>query len=104
MRLTGRRRTLPGSYETTGKKLLTGRSNSGAQNSAKLLPEWSERMSKEANAAALSKFAEAVNTGNYELFSDVVATRLCRPRSRSGTGSRTGRISGSFYRNAPSLP
>jgi predicted ester cyclase len=31
-------------------------------------------MSKEANAAALSKFAEAVNTGNYEVFSDVVAT------------------------------
>jgi predicted ester cyclase len=31
-------------------------------------------MSKEANAAALNKFAEAVNTGNYELFSDVVAT------------------------------
>jgi SnoaL-like domain len=30
-------------------------------------------MSKEANAAALSKFAEAVNTGNYELFRDVVA-------------------------------
>ena len=31
-------------------------------------------MSKEANAAALSKFAEAVNTGNYELFKDVVAS------------------------------
>jgi steroid delta-isomerase-like uncharacterized protein len=31
-------------------------------------------MSKEANAAALSKFAEAVNTGNYELFRDVVAS------------------------------
>jgi steroid delta-isomerase-like uncharacterized protein len=31
-------------------------------------------MSKEANAAALSKFAEAVNTGNYDLFSDVVAS------------------------------
>jgi predicted ester cyclase len=31
-------------------------------------------MSKEANAAALSKFAEAVNTGKYELFSDVVAS------------------------------
>ena len=31
-------------------------------------------MSKEINAAALSKFAEAVNTGNYALFSDVVAT------------------------------
>ena len=31
-------------------------------------------MSKEANAAALSKFAEAVNTGKYELFRDVVAT------------------------------
>jgi steroid delta-isomerase-like uncharacterized protein len=30
-------------------------------------------MSKEANAAALGKFAEAVNTGNYALFSDVVA-------------------------------
>jgi steroid delta-isomerase-like uncharacterized protein len=44
------------------------------RNSAKLFPEWSERMSKEANAAALSKFAEAVNTGKYELFSDVVAS------------------------------
>jgi steroid delta-isomerase-like uncharacterized protein len=31
-------------------------------------------MSKEANAAALSKFAEAVNTGKYELFSDAVAS------------------------------
>jgi len=31
-------------------------------------------MSKEANAAALGKFAEAVNTGNYELFRDVVAS------------------------------
>jgi steroid delta-isomerase-like uncharacterized protein len=31
-------------------------------------------MSKEANAAALSKFAQAVNTGNYDLFSDVVAS------------------------------
>lgn len=30
-------------------------------------------MSKEANAAALSKFAEAVNTGKHELFKDVVA-------------------------------
>jgi steroid delta-isomerase-like uncharacterized protein len=30
-------------------------------------------MSKEANGAALSKFAEAVNTGNYKLFDDVVA-------------------------------
>jgi steroid delta-isomerase-like uncharacterized protein len=30
-------------------------------------------MANEANAAALSKFAEAVNTGNYALFSDVVA-------------------------------
>ena len=30
-------------------------------------------MSKEVNAAALGKFAEAVNTGNYALFSDVVA-------------------------------
>jgi len=30
-------------------------------------------MSKEANAAALSKFAEAVNTGNYDLFRDCVA-------------------------------
>ena len=31
-------------------------------------------MSKEANAAALGKFAEAVGTGNYELFKDVVAS------------------------------
>ena len=31
-------------------------------------------MSKEANAAALGKFAEAVNTGKYELFSEVVAS------------------------------
>jgi steroid delta-isomerase-like uncharacterized protein len=31
-------------------------------------------MSKEANAAALSKFAEAVNTGNYKLFRDAVAS------------------------------
>ena len=31
-------------------------------------------MSKEANAAALSKFAEAVNTGSYGLFRDVVAS------------------------------
>ena len=31
-------------------------------------------MSKQANAVALGKFAEAVNTGNYALFSDVVAT------------------------------
>jgi len=31
-------------------------------------------MSKAANAAALSKFAEAVNTANYELFGDVVAS------------------------------
>ena len=31
-------------------------------------------MSKEANAAALGKFAEAVNTGNYGLFRDVVAS------------------------------
>ena len=31
-------------------------------------------MSKEQNAAALTKFAEAVNTGNYDLFNDVVAT------------------------------
>ena len=30
-------------------------------------------MSKESNGAALSKFAEAVNTGNYKLFNDVVA-------------------------------
>lgn len=30
-------------------------------------------MSKEQNAAALTKFAEAVNTGNYDLFNDVVA-------------------------------
>ena len=30
-------------------------------------------MSKEQNAAALTKFAEAVNTGNYDLFDDVVA-------------------------------
>jgi steroid delta-isomerase-like uncharacterized protein len=30
-------------------------------------------MSKEANAAALGKFAEAVNTGNYTLFGDAVA-------------------------------
>jgi steroid delta-isomerase-like uncharacterized protein len=30
-------------------------------------------MSKEENAAALSKFAEAVNTGKYEIFSDAVA-------------------------------
>jgi steroid delta-isomerase-like uncharacterized protein len=31
-------------------------------------------MSKEANAAALSKFAEAVSTGNYELFKEAVAS------------------------------
>jgi steroid delta-isomerase-like uncharacterized protein len=31
-------------------------------------------MSKETNAAALGKFAEAVNTGNYNLFGDVVAS------------------------------
>jgi steroid delta-isomerase-like uncharacterized protein len=31
-------------------------------------------MSKEANAAALDKFAEAVNTGNHELFKDAVAS------------------------------
>jgi steroid delta-isomerase-like uncharacterized protein len=31
-------------------------------------------LSKEANAAALSKFAEAVNTGSYQLFRDVVAS------------------------------
>jgi steroid delta-isomerase-like uncharacterized protein len=30
-------------------------------------------MSKEANAAALGKFAEAVNTGDYNLLGDVVA-------------------------------
>ena len=30
-------------------------------------------MSKEQNAAALTKFAEAVSTGNYDLFDDVVA-------------------------------
>ena len=30
-------------------------------------------MSKEANLAALTKFAEAVNTGNFDLFKDVVA-------------------------------
>jgi len=30
-------------------------------------------MSKENNAAALSRFAEAVNTGDYELFKDVVS-------------------------------
>ena len=30
-------------------------------------------MSKEQNAAALTKFAEAVNTGKYELFDEVVA-------------------------------
>jgi steroid delta-isomerase-like uncharacterized protein len=30
-------------------------------------------MSKEQNAAALTKFAEAVNTGNYDLFHEVVA-------------------------------
>ncbi|MDQ2842480.1 MAG: ester cyclase [Acidobacteriota bacterium] len=30
-------------------------------------------MSKERNAAALTKFAEAVNTGRYDLFDDVVA-------------------------------
>src|SRR5690242_15545946 len=30
-------------------------------------------MSKEQNAAALTKFAEAVNTANYELFDQVVA-------------------------------
>ena len=30
-------------------------------------------MSKEQNAAALTKFAEAVNTGKYELFNEVVA-------------------------------
>jgi len=30
-------------------------------------------MSKEQNAAALTKFAEAVNTANYELFDEVVA-------------------------------
>lgn len=30
-------------------------------------------MSKEQNAAALAKFAEAVNTGKYELFNEVVA-------------------------------
>jgi steroid delta-isomerase-like uncharacterized protein len=30
-------------------------------------------MSKEQNAAALTKFAEAVNTGNYDLFDEVVA-------------------------------
>ena len=30
-------------------------------------------MSKEANGAALEKFAEAVNTGKYELFDEVVA-------------------------------
>lgn len=30
-------------------------------------------MSKEQNAAALGKFAEAVNTGNYDLFKEVVA-------------------------------
>ena len=30
-------------------------------------------MSKEQNAAALGKFAEAVNTGRYELFDEVVA-------------------------------
>ncbi len=30
-------------------------------------------MSKEQNAAALTKFAEAVNTSSYELFDDVVA-------------------------------
>jgi steroid delta-isomerase-like uncharacterized protein len=30
-------------------------------------------MSKEQNAAALAKFAEGVNTGNYDLFNDVVA-------------------------------
>lgn len=29
-------------------------------------------MSKEQNAAALTKFAEAVNTGKYDLFNDVV--------------------------------
>src|SRR5436305_12896164 len=33
-----------------------------------------EQMSKQPNAAALSKFAEGVNTRKYELFSDVVAT------------------------------
>lgn len=31
-------------------------------------------MSKEQNAAALTKFAEAVNTGNYGLFNEVVAS------------------------------
>jgi steroid delta-isomerase-like uncharacterized protein len=30
-------------------------------------------MSKEANLAALGKFAEAVNTGNFELFKEVVS-------------------------------
>lgn len=31
-------------------------------------------MSKEQNAAALTKFAEAVNSGNYNLFNEAVAT------------------------------
>lgn len=31
-------------------------------------------MSKEQNAAALNKFAEAANTGNYDLFDEVVAS------------------------------
>lgn len=30
-------------------------------------------MSQEQNAAALTRFAEAINTGNYSLFNDVVA-------------------------------
>ena len=37
-------------------------------------PGMERTMSKEANAAALGKFAEAVNTGNYGLFRDVVAS------------------------------
>lgn len=46
-------------------------------------------MSKESAQAALGKFAEAVNTGNFDLFDQVVAHRFLL-RGREDT-RRTGR-------------
>ena len=41
--------------------------------SANLSPKDEDAMSKEQNGATLAKFAEAVNTGRYELFNDAIA-------------------------------
>lgn len=41
-------------------------------------------MSKEINSAALGKFAEAVNTGNFALFEEVVATHCVDHDPASG--------------------